>query len=92
MHYFFTLLCYHASKCFGPICSPSLEGQVYNVAYGTCFTFKNPLGAVGLSSRPTALIVTLKVKQVPLPHYTLGLLMMGYKQARNMQRCGNVIN
>jgi hypothetical protein len=28
---------------------------------------------------------------VPLPHYTLGLLMMGYKWARNMYRRSNEI-
>jgi hypothetical protein len=29
---FFTLFPYHASTCFGVICSPSSGGQVYNVA------------------------------------------------------------
>jgi hypothetical protein len=32
MHQFFTLFPYNASTCFGPICSPSSGGQVYNVA------------------------------------------------------------
>jgi hypothetical protein len=32
MHYFFTLLRYHAPTCFGPICSPSSGGRVYNMA------------------------------------------------------------
>jgi hypothetical protein len=44
MHYFFTLLRYHASTCFGPIFSPSSGGRVYNVANGTCFTSKSTVG------------------------------------------------
>jgi hypothetical protein len=35
-------------------------------------------------SHPDPPTVPLKVKQVPLPHYTLGLLMMSYKLVRNM--------
>jgi hypothetical protein len=27
----FTLLSYHASTCFGPICSPSSRGRMYNI-------------------------------------------------------------
>jgi hypothetical protein len=34
MQYFFNLLRYHASTCFGPICSPSLGGRVYSVVNG----------------------------------------------------------
>jgi hypothetical protein len=35
---FFTLLSYHTSACFGPICSPSSGDRAYSVANGTCFT------------------------------------------------------
>jgi hypothetical protein len=38
----------------------------------------------GVIPHPGPPTVALKVKQVPLPRYTLGLLMMGYKWARNM--------
>jgi hypothetical protein len=68
MHYFFTLLHYHASTCFRPICSPSSVGQVYNVVNGTCFTFKATVAGPHLGP-PT---VALKVKQVP----SLGVSML----------------
>jgi hypothetical protein len=57
MHYFFILLRYHASTCFGSICSPSSGGRVYNVALVLVFLL-NRLSA----SPPT---VDLEEKQVP---------------------------
>jgi hypothetical protein len=55
MHHFFTLLRYHASTSFGPICSPSPEGRVYNVANGTCFTPKSNVGET--AGPPTVVLV-----------------------------------
>jgi hypothetical protein len=39
--FFCTLLRYHASTCFGPICSPSSGGRVYSAASGIGFTAKS---------------------------------------------------
>jgi hypothetical protein len=38
--YIFSLLNYHASTSFGPICNTSSGGQVYNVVNGTCLTVR----------------------------------------------------
>jgi hypothetical protein len=75
MHDFFTLFRYHVSICFGLIFSPLSGGQVYNVAMVLLLILKRL--SAGLDTDPKT--VDLEVKQVPLPHYTLGLLMMGYK-------------
>jgi hypothetical protein len=66
---FSTLFRNHASTCFGLIFSPSSGGQVYNMAMVLILLLKR------LSAGPQT--VTLTLKQVPLPHYTLGPLMMG---------------
>jgi hypothetical protein len=65
---------------FQAIISPSSGDQVYNVAMVLLLLSKRL--SAGLDekeppSHPDPLTVALKVKEVPLPHYTFGLLMMG---------------
>jgi hypothetical protein len=72
MHYSFsTLLRYHASTCFDLIVNPSLGGRVNHVANDTL----NWLLAGLAEQRPPT--VDSEEKQVPMPHSTLHLLIMG---------------
>jgi hypothetical protein len=63
MPYFFILLRYHTSTCFGPICSPSSEGQVYNVANGTCIT---SMLTAGMPGTPTVDLEVIRTKNIPI--------------------------
>jgi hypothetical protein len=40
---FSTSFCYHATACFGPICSPSSGGQVHNIAMALVLLLKQLL-------------------------------------------------
>jgi hypothetical protein len=77
---FFILFHYHASACFELIFSPSSGGQVYNVAMVLLLLLKRLSAGLDEKELPIqARRVTLKVKEVPLSHYTLALQMMGKK-------------
>jgi hypothetical protein len=76
---FFTLFRYHASTCFGFIFSSSSRGQENNVAMAFDLLLRRLYAGLDEKehSHPDPHTVALKANQLPLSHYSLGLLMMG---------------